>query len=218
MISRRAALATILAGAGGVILTACAPRPERTPPTAEPQGTSMPSPTSNRALLVYFSRPGENYSYGDRVNLEVGNTKVAAGMIRDLVDIDEYEIIAADPYPQDYEATVQRNMQEERDDARPAINGQLPDLAAYDTILLGSPVWNVQAPMIMRTFIESVDLTSKTVHPFVTYAVSRIGRVRNDYAEMLPGTMVTEGLAIQGETVRDARSDIQRWLHAIGVG
>jgi flavodoxin len=177
----------------------------------------MPSPTSNRALLVYFSRPGENYSYGDRVNLEVGNTKVAAGMIRDLVDVDEYEIIAIDPYPEGYEATVQRNVQEENEDERPAIAGPLPDLAAYDTILLGSPVWNVQAPMIMRTFIESVDLTGKTIHPFVTYAVSRMGRVRDDYAEKLPDTTVTEGLAIQGETVRDARPDIQQWLQSIGL-
>lgn|GEM_PF-1349447 len=100
--------------------------------------------------------------------------------------------------------------------AHPAIAAALPDLAAYDTILLGSPVWNVQAPMIMRTFVESVDLTGKTVHPFVTYAVSRMGRVRDDYAEMLPDAIVTEGLAIEGETVRDARPDIQRWLQAIG--
>ncbi|WP_345544706.1 flavodoxin [Microbacterium jejuense] len=177
----------------------------------------MPTSTQNRALLVYFSRAGENYSYGDRVDLEVGNTKVAAGIIRDLIDIDEYEILAADPYPDGYEATVQRNVREERDDARPAIAGALPDLATYDTILLGSPVWNVRAPMIMRTFVESVALTGKTVHPFATYAVSRMGRVRDDYAEMLPDTMVTEGLAIQGETVHDARPDVQRWLRSIGL-
>jgi FMN-dependent NADH-azoreductase len=57
----------------------------------------------------------------------------------------------------------------------------VPSLDAYDTILLGSPVWNVQAPMIMRTFIESVDLAGKTIHPFVTYAVSGMGSVRTDY-------------------------------------
>ncbi|MFB7845003.1 flavodoxin [Microbacterium sp. NPDC056052] len=177
----------------------------------------MPTPTQDRALLVYFSRAGENYSYGDRVDLEVGNTKVAARLIRDLIDVDEYEIIAADPYPDDYEAAVRRNVQEEGDDARPAIVGLLPDLATYDTILLGSPVWNVQAPMIMRTFIESVDLASKTIHPFVTYAVSRLGRVRDDYAEMLPDATVTDGLAIHGETVRDAGPEIQRWLQTIGL-
>lgn len=100
----------------------------------------MPTTPANRTLLVYFSRAGENYSYGGRVDLEVGNTKVVAGMIAELVDVDEYEIIAADPYPDQYEATVQRNVQEERDDARPAIDNPVPDLAGYDTILLGSPV------------------------------------------------------------------------------
>jgi len=217
MIGRRAALTTMLGAAGGIVLTACTPQPAQNTPASRPQGSSMPTSTQNRALLVYFSRAGENYSYGERVNLEVGNTKVAAGIIRDLIDIDEYEILAADPYPDDYEATVQRNVREERDDARPAIAAALPDLAAYDTILLGSPVWNVQAPMIMRTFVESVDLTGKTVHPFVTYAVSRMGCVRDDYAEMLPDAIVTEGLAIRGETVRDGRPDLQRWLRSIGL-
>ena len=174
----------------------------------------MPRPTT---LLVYFSRPGENYFYGGRTDLEVGNTKVVAGMIRDLVGVDEYEILAADPYPDDYAATVRRNVDEENDDARPEIDGNLPDLAAYDTVLLGSPVWNVQAPMIMRTFVESVDLAGKTVHPFVTYAVSGMGRVRDDYVALLPNSTVTEGLAVQGETVADARADVEVWLRSIGL-
>lgn len=88
---------------------------------------------------------------------------------------------------------------------------------SLDTILLGSPVWNVQAPMIMDTFIESVDLTGKTLHPFVTYAVSAMGSVRDDYADKLPRTTVTQGLALRGETIRDARPDIQRWLRSIGL-
>ena len=60
---------------------------------------------------------------------------------------------------------MQRNVREENDNAHPLIANALPDVSGYDTLLLGSPVWNVQTPMITRTFVEGVDLTGKTIHP-----------------------------------------------------
>lgn len=196
---RRQLLQGILVATGGLVLAGCAPRPTSPTPAPSPEEDSMNTAAQTRTLMVYFSRAGENYDNGGRTNLTVGNTKVAAAV----------------PYPEDYEATVQRNVREQRDNARPAIAGPLPDLSAYDTILLGSPVWNVQAPMIMRTFVEAVDLAGKTVHPFVTYAVSQMGSVQTDYEEMLPESDVTEGLAVRGETVKDAGPDIQSWLRQI---
>jgi hypothetical protein len=79
------------------------------------------------------------------------------------VVVDVYRIEAADPYPEGYEATVERNATEQREDARPAIANPLPLGDGYDTMLLGSGIWNVQPPMIMRTFVESVDLTGMTI-------------------------------------------------------
>jgi flavodoxin len=57
-----------------------------------------------RILLAYYSRAGENYYYGGRRILEVGNTEVLADMIRQLIGCDVYEIEAADPYPYSYDA------------------------------------------------------------------------------------------------------------------
>jgi len=182
-----------------------------------PKGTDVTDPTGTSSLLVYFSRPGENYYYGDRIDLEVGNTQVAAEMIAAAIPVDTRRIEAAEPYPDDYEATVERNVREQNANARPAITGTLPSLDRYDTILIGSPIWNVQAPMIMRTFVESVDLAGKTIHPFVTYAVSGMGTVRTDYQDMCPNSTIGEGLAIRGEEVNDAQPDISRWLQLIGL-
>ncbi|MFJ3394821.1 flavodoxin [Leifsonia aquatica] len=172
----------------------------------------MTDDPATRTLLVYFSRPGENYYYGDRIDLEVGNTQVLAELIAARVAVDTYRIEAADPYPADYEATVARNVREQQADARPTIVGALPSLEDYDTVLLGSPIWNVQAPMIMRTFIESVDLTGKTIHPFVTFAVSGMGTVERDYRAWCPGSTIGAGLAVQGEKVRDSSADVDRWV------
>jgi flavodoxin len=168
-------------------------------------------------LLAYFSRAGENYHYGGRVDLKVGNTQVVADMISARAAVDVYRIEAADPYPDDYEETVARNVQEEQEGARPKIAGSLPSLHSYRKILLGSPVWNVQEPMIMRTFIEALDWTGKTVHPFVTYAVSGMGRVEDDYKRLLPAATVSDGLAIQGETARDSLPQVKAWLRRINL-
>jgi len=167
-------------------------------PSASPDTSPEPT-TGSRVLLAYFSRPGENYYYGERIELQVGNTQVVADMIAAAIALDVYRIDATDPYPDGYEQTVERDDQEEQDDARPAIANALPNVSGYDTVLLGSPVWSVRAPMIMRTFVESVDLAGKTVHPFVTFAVSGMGRVRDDYISFLPDSTVTEALRCRGK-------------------
>lgn len=203
-------------GAGAAFVTACTGSAQRGGNQASPNG-AVPSAQSGQVLLVYFSRAGENYDRGGRIDLEIGNTRVVADMIAAATSADVYQIEAADPYPDDYEETVQRNVREQALDARPRIAGQLPDLAAYDTVLIGCPVWNVQAPMIMRTFIEGVDLSGKTVHPFVTHAVSGMGRVRTDYVRLLPGARVSDGLAVQGEEAAQARGEVEAWLRRIGL-
>lgn len=168
-------------------------------------------------LLAYFSRAGENYYYGGRTNLEVGNTQVVAEMISGLIDCDVYRIEAADPYSDVYDDTVARNVAEQDSDARPGIAAPLPAVDQYDTVLLGSPSWNVRAPMIMSTFVEGLDLSGKTVLPFVTYAVSRLGNAPRDYAQLLPTATLGEGLAVQGEEAADAQADVEAWLRSSGL-
>ncbi|SKB08880.1 Flavodoxin [Aeromicrobium choanae] len=168
-------------------------------------------------LVAYFSRAGENYSYGDRVWLETGNTEVAVRMIADTIDCDVHRIEAADPYPREYDPTVARNSREQDDDARPEMAGASPDLTGYDVVILASPIWGSRAPMIMSTFTEALDFTGKTVHPFTTHAMSGLGSTERDYAETCRGAEFGEGLAVQGETVRDARPEIEDWLKQAGL-
>src|SRR4029434_10211523 len=77
-------------------------------------------------------------------------------------------------------------VREQEADARPSITNPLASIEPYDTVLLGSPIWNVRSPMIMTTFTESYDFTGKTVHAFVTYAVSGLGSTERDYTASCP--------------------------------
>jgi len=220
---RRAFLASGVLWGGALLaftLAGCIPTPENNvslPPSPQPTADPTPSAAGSRVLVAYFSRPGENYYYGDRIDLDVGNTQVIAEMIAAAASVDVYRIEAADPYPEGYDETVARNVREENENARPAIANPLPDTTGYDSVLLGCPVWNVQTPMIMRTFVENIELAGKIIHPFVTYAVSGMGRVRDDYARLCPGSTIGEGLAIQGETATQAQPDVASWLRRIGL-
>ena len=170
-----------------------------------------------RVLLAYFSRPGENYYYGGRTDLKIGNTEILARMISECIECDVFRIEAVDPYSDDYDEMVARNVREQHADARPAITDLPSSIDRYDTVLLGSPLWNVRAPMIMTTFAERFDFRGKAVLPFTTHAMSGLGTTERDYAASCPGATVGEGLAVQGEEVRDADAAVRSWLHRTGL-
>lgn len=201
--------ATAMGILGGTWLMACG---------TEPNPATRPStPDGARVLLAYFSRAGENYYNGGRRNLTVGNTEVLAGMIRDGIACDVYRIEAADPYSDDYDDTVARNVREQDADARPAIANPLPNIAGYDIVLLASGIWNVRPPMIMRTFAESLDFTGRTVLPVTTYAMSGLGNALKDYADACPGATIGDGLAVRGEEVNEARDAVSSWLRRVDL-
>jgi flavodoxin len=136
-------------------------------------------------------------------------------MIREFIDCEVYRIEPANPYPDDYEETVRRNVQEQQAKARPAIKNPLASIQQFDTVLLGSPIWNVRAPMIMSTFVEGFDFKSKTIFPFTTYAVSGLGTTVRDYTGSCPGATIGEGLAVRGEEVQSAGAAVEAWLRRI---
>jgi flavodoxin len=203
-ISRRAAM-QVVAGLT-VTLAGCASA------TTVTNSLSAPATPGRRTLVAFFSRAGENYHYGGRIDLDVGNTEVVAGMIRDRIGAEFYKIEAADPYPNSYDEAVARNRDEQERKVRPNIAGALPDTAPYDVVILASPVWSGGAPRIMSTLIDGIDLRGKTVLPVVTYAVSGMSGVEDFYREALSGATVERGLAVRGEVVRESGAAIDSWL------
>ena len=221
-IGRRSVLRSAVRGLGAAMLAAgtsgCAPGERNASMPSQERATSpsaqdTPVPEAGqRILLAYFSRAGENYYYGGRTNLDVGNTEVLAAMIGDLIPCDVHRIEAADPYPDGYDATVARNVREQEGNARPAIASPLPSIEKYDAVLLASGIWNVRAPMIMTTFSENYDFTGKTIHPVTTHAISGLGTTERDYARACPGATIGEGLAVRGEETLDAGPAVESWL------
>ena len=119
---------------------------------------------------------------------------------------------AAEPYPDDDDATVERNVREQDADARPRIANALPDLDGYGTVLLASPIWNRRPPMTMRTFAEALVVEGVTVHPVTTHAMSGLGTTERDDAQACRGATLAQGLAVRGEEVTTAGPAVEEWL------
>ena len=77
--------------------------------------------------------------------------------------------------------------------SRPELAAGLPDAAAYDTIYVGFPIWWYVAPTIVNTFLESLDLSGKTVVPFATSGGSGMGKTNERLAPSCKGACLLEG-------------------------
>ena len=108
----------------------------------------------------------------------------------------------------DYSDESCRANQEQKDPAaRPRIAGQPLDLSQYGTIYLGYPIWQGTAPRIINTFLDSYDLTGKTIRPFCTSGSSGIETSVADIRAAAPGVDVTAGLRIADPD----GSDVKAW-------
>ena len=98
-----------------------------------------------------------------------GNTQVIAGTLQRALDADLFEIRPARPYPEDYEEHVAQARRERDSGFEPPLGETVSNIAGYDEIYLGFPVWGETMPPPVRTFLKTHDLRRKTVRPFITH-------------------------------------------------
>lgn len=154
-----------------------------------------------------------NYASGKKVDLPVGNTERAADMIRKYTGGDIVHIRTVKAYPKDsYEDVVAMARKEKAENARPAIQTKVENLADYDIIFLGYPNWCGTMPMAVWTFLESHDFGGKVIKPFVTHEGSGWGHSLEDLHALCPTATIEPGLTLFGTTIMDAEDDIRRWL------
>ena len=181
------------------------------------QDTSVIEKTESKALIVYFSRTGEQYGVGI---IEKGNTAIVAEMIADYTGADLYEVEPVKDYPRTYDALTDVAKEEQNKNERPKIKGDLPDLSGYDTIFIGSPVWWGDWPMIMYTYFEANDFSGKTLIPFSTHGGSGLSGFDTKLKKAAPGAKVLEGIGIYGEDCQNdadnVRTDVTEWLMKLG--
>ena len=99
--------------------------------------------------------------------------------------------------------------------ARPAIEGELPDLTGYDTILIGYPIWWGDVPRIVSNFVENVDLADITVAVFFTSGSSGLGNSLKHLQEQQSGTATwLEGKCFTSHTTVE---ELTQWAASISI-
>lgn len=170
-----------------------------------------------KILIAYFSHAGQNYSHGGIKNLTVGNTEVVAKKLHTMVESDLFYIDTVQKYPDDHMKKIEIAKKEYEQNARPELTAQVENMDGYDTIILAFPNWWTTMPMALFTFLESYDLSGKTICPLITHGGSGFSNSLRDIAKLCPNAKITEGLAINGDNAAICRSCGQSiFLHHIG--
>lgn len=164
--------------------------------------------TSSKPLVVYFSY--------------TGNVDTMAHWIADEAGADLVRVTAKEAYPEDYSATVDRAKQEQDAGTHPEISVDLTaeQLASYDTVYFGFPVWWYDIPMPMYTFLESHDFSGKTIIPFFSHGGSSSGANSLPTIEKLAkGAKVRSGdaISILGDKVSSSEQDVRSWVRGLSA-
>ena len=131
-----------------------------------------------------------------------GTTKRAAECLAKAAGADLFEIRPAIPYADadlDWTSSKSRSSVEMNDaHSRPEIAGAIPDIADYDTVFIGFPIWWYTAPHIIHTFLESLDFDHKTLAPFATSGGSGIGKAADELRKLCPNANWKSGKLLSG--------------------
>lgn len=191
-----------------------------TTPSEQTSGITESNVPESNILVVYFSRTGEQYTVGV---IDKGNTAIVAEMIAEETGADMFEIMPADDhYPMTYDELTEVALTEQSENARPEYAGEVPDLAQYDTIFIGAPVWWSDWPMIMYTFFESNSdaLAGKKLIPFSTHEGSGLSGFDKKLAAVCPDSTILDGLAVRGNDCQnkqeDVRYSVKEWISGLG--
>lgn len=138
-----------------------------------------------KTLVAYFSASGV--------------TAKVAKKLADSIGADLFEIRPETPYTEadlEWTNSKSRSSVEMKDKSfRPAIveDCRVADMADYDTLFIGFPIWWYVAPTIINTFLEQYDLAGKKIIPFATSGTSGMGNTNKELAPSCKGAVLEEG-------------------------
>ena len=179
-------------------------------PQTETQPGETAAPTDDassgetRILVAYFSA--------------TGHTAPIAEYAAELLGADIYEIVAAEPYTEAdlaYYTGGRCDREQEDPSVRPAIAGSVENMDEYYVILIGHPIWHGQAPRIISTFLESYDLSGKTLVTFCTSASSGLGSSASNLYGLVPDSVTW--LESRRFVIGSSKDEVAAWLREIGL-
>jgi len=144
-----------------------------------------------------------------------GNTRVIAETLHRKLNTDLFEIRPARPYPEDHEQHVAQATRERDSGFEPPLAAKVENIAGYDEIFLGFPIWGETAPAPIRSFLKTHDLTGKTLRPFITHGGYGVGNSPSVLANHATGARIMEPFVMEADQERRTLGEINGWLGRI---
>lgn len=158
----------------------------------------------SRKLVAYFSASG--------VTAKVAET------LAEAIGADIFEIAPETPYTNadlNWMDKKSRSSIEMSDpSSRPAIARTRDNMGEYDTVFVGFPIWWYVAPTIINTFLESHDMTGKTIIPFATSGGSGMGKTNEKLQTSCPNSRILEGKVFNANV---SKADMVTWEENLGI-
>jgi flavodoxin len=155
----------------------------------------------NKTLVAYFSA--------------TGNTAKLARTLATVVNSDLHKIEPKQPYTAadlDWHDSKSRSSVEMNNKAfRPEIANKVDDMAQYDTIYIGFPIWWYVAPTIINTFLEQYDLEGKTIIPFATSGSSGMGNTNAELKNSCKGAILKNGKRFDANA---SAKELKKWIES----
>ena len=164
-----------------------------------------------RLTLEY--RGGHTFCLRKGIDRRVARTiaEVTGGELFEIKPETEYK--PADLNWNDPKSRSSVEMNDEK--SRPAIAGKVEDMAQYDTVFIGFPIWWYQAPRIIETFLESYDFSGKTVITFATSGGSPLGKTESILKKLCPPE--TKWLPGKRLSSRESAASVHKWIASLGL-
>ena len=161
-----------------------------------------PKEEAPKMLVLYYS--------------QTGNTKAVAEEIATKLGADIEEITMVNPYDPDFQATIERCMQEREKGIIPDIQPVKADIADYDVIFLGFPVWfGTYAPPVQK-FLLGADLSGKKIVPFCTFGSGGLESSVKDLVQAEPKAEVLPGYGVRAARLDAMPAEVDQFLKASG--
>lgn len=146
-----------------------------------------------------------------------GHTKIIAEYIQKKLNCDILELKPVVPYSTDYQKVVDEEQNNSSSNETPELEKINVDLAKYDEIILGSPVWWYTITPVIRTFLKENDLSNKKIIPFATNA-GWLGHTFEEIKQLCPNSNVENQMNIVFTTNYEenklvtSQKEIDNWI------
>lgn len=183
--------------------------------------------TQNKILIAYFTW-SDNTVVENPNSIDVdaetsasvlspGNAELIANWIAEETGGDLFSIKTQNKYSSDYDECLNQARKERDNNERPALVGRVNNIDDYDVIFLGFPNWWYTCPMAVFTFVESYDLSGKTIIPFCTHGTGGLSRTIRDLKKLLPENCeVLEAIGVYRPEVKNSKNKVLDWLRKLG--